>query len=1162
MRNKRIFTLLFLLFIFTIGRLIYMNFVNSGYCQAETINSSSTNPSEGAIRYQLQKAGINLSPEEIQKGRQAFQKQKKTTTGKTYKMPNADEDQQTMLPYERTFPGMPKEISVFNRTQKIGEYQEVSYNLKPFGYDFFHGTNLKVLAEREDMPIPLNYVIGPGDDVNILLWGRMNDQLTLTVDRDGKITIPNIGPIQVAGMTFDQMSKYLISKTEQIVGTNIDISMGSTRTIPIFVLGDVERPGSYTIGALATITDAMMLARGPSAIGSMRRVELRRKNKVITQFDLYDLFLKGDKSHDVVLQAGDVVFVPVAGPLVGITGNVKRPAIYELKDKFNLQHLFDLAGGIIPSAYTQQMQVERIVKNEKKIVIDINDKTLEKVKNFVIQDADLVKVFSIVDIDENAVYLKGNVKRPGKYSFKPGMKIKDIIGNPDDLQKEAYLDYALIKRESPPNREIALIPFDLGKLLLQNDESYNYELTPKDQIYIFHQSLFRNQPFVTVQGEIRGNLEPLEEETYLKAGKYGAPAPGQYGATAPDQYGTTATGQYGAPAPGQYGTTAPGQYGAPAPGQYGATTQGQYGAPAPGQYDANASRQYGAPATGKNDAPAPDKYSAKAPGKYGETTTDQTAPGQYFATAPGQFTPPYNENLVELRRIKAELNYEYDKDKYKDKDEKFYLLIAKIEDIESQIEKEKRLTPGTISQLQIELEKIGRKDLALMLNKLETKMKVESRIDLVANMKVRDAILYVGGLTQNASMEKGEIIRQNSNNEYKTSYFNVARAMGGDPRDNLMLQDRDRIIIHSVWEKNPRKNIFVAGDVTNPGTYQFTENMTVRDLIFKAGSVLDSAYLDEAEISSVSVVDGKLGKLTHRTVNLRKALEGDAAHNVVLTPNDRLYIKQIADYQNVRFITLSGQVVFPGKYPFRKGEKLSDIIERAGGFTPYAYLRGSMFTRLRVKELQQKGIIEMADRMERELLSAAAAQISTASSAEEVAAKKGEQEQKQQFIETLRKTKAQGRMTINVADAKKLKNTEYDFELEDGDELNIPEKNSVVNVIGSVMAQGSHLYSDKLGYQDYIDAAGGYSYYADKSNVYVLKVDGGARKISNNFIGWNSSRSQWEMTAYGGNVKQIEPGDTIVVPEKAERIAWMREIKDITQIMMNLAVVAAVAIHY
>jgi polysaccharide export outer membrane protein len=155
-----------------------------------------------------------------------------------------------------------------------------------------------------------------------------------------------------------------------------------------------------------------------------------------------------------------------------------------------------------------------------------------------------------------------------------------------------------------------------------------------------------------------------------------------------------------------------------------------------------------------------------------------------------------------------------------------------------------------------------------------------------------------------------------------------------------------------------------------------------------------------------------------------------------------------------------------------------------------------------------------------------------------------------------------GRMTIYMADAKNLRNTEYDFELEDGDSLTIPEKNSVVNVIGSVMSQGSHLYSDKLNYQDYIDAAGGFSNYADPNNIYILKVDGGARKVSKNFIGWNSSSSRWEMTAYGGgNIKQIEPGDTIVVPEKADRIAWLREVKDITQILMNIAVVAAVAIH-
>ena len=150
--------------------------------------------------------------------------------------------------------------------------------------------------------------------------------------------------------------------------------------------------------------------------------------------------------------------------------------------------------------------------------------------------------------------------------------------------------------------------------------------------------------------------------------------------------------------------------------------------------------------------------------------------------------------------------------------------------------------------------------------------------------------------------------------------------------------------------------------------------MTVRDLIFKAGNVLDSAYLDEAEITSVKVVDGKLGQLRHQTINLRKALEGDAAHNVMLAPNDRLHVKQIADYQNVRFVTLSGQISFPGKYPFRKGEKLSDIIERAGGFTPYAYLRGAYFTRLRVKELQQKSLEEMTTRMEKDLFATGAEQ--------------------------------------------------------------------------------------------------------------------------------------------------------------------------------------------
>jgi protein involved in polysaccharide export with SLBB domain len=1092
MQNKRIFTLLILLLCFTASHL----FTNIGQCQEQTSPTQAISPDAQAIQSELQKSGINLTPDEIQKGKEMFEKREKsptnrrTSTNKQYQKENVSKEYEARTADKTTTETKQRdEDTIFSRTRKVGKYQDISLDLKPFGYQFFQDTDADS-SEHKDMPVPLSYVVGPGDQVNILLWGRLNAQHSLTVDRDGKITIPQIGPVYVAGMTYEQMSKHLIAKAEQTVGANIDITIGSTRSIPIFVLGDVKKPGSYTIGAMATVTDALMIARGPSGIGSIRRVELRRKNKVVTQFDLYDLFIKGDKSRDVTLQAGDVVFVPVTGPQVGIAGNVRRPAIYELKDKFDLHHLIELAGGIIPSAYTQQMQVERIIKNEKQIIIDINDKTLSKVKDFVIQDADMVKVFSIVDMDENSVYLNGNVKRPGKYAFKPGMRIKDLVKDPNDFQDATYFEYALIKRQTPPGRSIVLIPFHLGKLILQNDASQNFELTPKDQVFIFNLKLFNDPPFVTVEGEIRGGSSYVKQDA-----------------------AKTVEGEI------RGGSTYVKQDAAK-------TVEGEI-------------------RSGSTDVKQDAAKTVEGEIRGGSTNVNQDA-----AKIDAQDSARDQELLSELRAIKNELN----------QNASFYLYAARIEEIEEEIAAEKRPTPGALRYLQIELEKAGRADLTARLKKLENRMQVRRRIDLAGNMKVKDAILNAGGLTNDASVERGEIIRQHAKNEFQTMYFNVSRAMADDPRDNLLLQDRDQIIIHSIWEKNPKKSVFVVGEVTNPGTYQFTENMTVRDLVFKAGNVLDSTYLDEAEITSVIIVDGKLGQVKHKTINLRKALEGDVTHNVTLAPNDRLLVKQIADYQNVRFVTLSGQISFPGKYPFRKGEKLSDLIERAGGFTPYAYLRGAFFTRLRVRELQQKSLEEMTSRMEKDLVSTGIEQMSTVLSKEEVDSKSIELLQKKQFIEKLRQTKATGRMTIYVTEAKALRNTEYDFELEDGDTLNIPEKNSVVNVLGSVMTQGSHLYSEKLGYQDYIDATGGYSYYADKDNVYILKVDGSARKVSKNFIGWSSLRTRWEMTSYGGEIRQIEPGDAIVVPEKPEHIAWLRNIKDISQILMNIAVVAGVVV--
>ena len=174
-------------------------------------------------------------------------------------------------------------------------------DLKPFGYEFFRDAAVKVITDRKDVPVPSEYVVGTGDEVKILLWGRVNAQHDLIVDREGNITIPQIGPIHVAGMTFEKMATHLIRQSEQIVGANINITMGALKSIPVFVLGDVRRPGAYTIGSFATITDALLITGGPTDIGTMRNIQLRRKDKVITNFDLYELLLRGDKSKDRML---------------------------------------------------------------------------------------------------------------------------------------------------------------------------------------------------------------------------------------------------------------------------------------------------------------------------------------------------------------------------------------------------------------------------------------------------------------------------------------------------------------------------------------------------------------------------------------------------------------------------------------------------------------------------------------------------------------------------------------------------------------------------------------------------------------------------------------------------------------------------------------------
>jgi protein involved in polysaccharide export with SLBB domain len=374
----------------------------------------------------------------------------------------------------------------------------------------------------------------------------------------------------------------------------------------------------------------------------------------------------------------------------------------------------------------------------------------------------------------------------------------------------------------------------------------------------------------------------------------------------------------------------------------------------------------------------------------------------------------------------------------------------------------------------------------------------------------------------------------------------------------MEVQAGDIVKIYQVVQD--KKVDKISGAVQRTGEYGFKTGMSVRDLISMSGGLKYYAYNKEAELTRVHITDK--GPLTEKImINLEKAIAGETESNIPLKEDDYLFVRSVPEWDLYKTVSISGEIKFPGTYTIKKGEKLSSLIERAGGYTDKAYLRGSIFTRVRVSEMQQKSLDEMINRLERELLVSGATLSSTAMTSEEIQISKIELDQRQKFIESLRTLKPTGRMAIKLAHLRLLKNSEFDIELEEGDSLFIPSENKVVNVTGAVFSPGSFVYYSEFDYRDYIDRAAGFSKYADTGNVYVLKVDGTARKLSKSFLGWNPFKSRWEVLAFEEEEKEIEPGDTIVIPEDFERVAWLREVKDITQILFQIAVTTGVVMR-
>jgi protein involved in polysaccharide export with SLBB domain len=364
--------------------------------------------------------------------------------------------------------------------------------LKPFGYDLFAGMP-STFAPVTDVPVPTEYIIGPGDTLQVQLFGSTKGRYGLVVGRDGRLNFPDLGPIAVSGQTFDEVRAELEARVrDQMIGTQVSVSMGELRSIRVFVLGDAETPGSYTVSGLSTITNALFVSGGIKKIGSLRNIQLKRAGRVVTTLDLYDLLLNGDTSRDMRLMPGDVIFVPPVGATVGLGGEVRRPAIYELKNETTAAQLLQLGGGLLPEGDPTMATLDRVNDKRQRVTVSV-DLANTAGRSRTLQAGDTLRVPTIRPILEDSVVISGHVHRPGEYQFKPGMRLSDLIASLDELEPNADQRYILVRRELPQDRRVRVFSADLEKALAQPEGAANFELAARDQIFVFDRETGRDR---------------------------------------------------------------------------------------------------------------------------------------------------------------------------------------------------------------------------------------------------------------------------------------------------------------------------------------------------------------------------------------------------------------------------------------------------------------------------------------------------------------------------------------------------------------------------------------------------------------------------------------------------------------------------------------------
>ncbi|MEH8021241.1 SLBB domain-containing protein [Rheinheimera metallidurans] len=378
--------------------------------------------------------------------------------------------------------------------------------LKRFGLNMFDEAS-SVFSPAKNLPVPDDYILGPGDKLQLQLFGKVNRDVKAEVNRDGAISISEMGAIQISGLRYAEAKKLIAERVkQQLLGTDVAVSMGTLRTINILIAGEAKYPGSYNLPALSSVTQALYAAGGVSDIGSLRNISVQRSGKNAANFDLYELLLKGNAKNNVFLKDGDVIFIAPISAVAEVSGEVRRPALYEIAPTDTLLDLLTMAGGAKPGAYPQQAVLQRFNEQNLRdyLSVDLTDRQQQKI---IIRAGDALKIGATSPQVKNSVTLAGAVARPGMHAWRQGLHLTDLLGSRwSDLQRTADLNYGIVLREINSLGDIEILQFRLADAIQQPQSAENIELQARDTVIVFHQALQAYQRS-TLNKYLRDKLE-------------------------------------------------------------------------------------------------------------------------------------------------------------------------------------------------------------------------------------------------------------------------------------------------------------------------------------------------------------------------------------------------------------------------------------------------------------------------------------------------------------------------------------------------------------------------------------------------------------------------------------------------------------------------------